>query len=460
MNKYNFMLILIVSLISKTILLSAQIGTPVEICSTYVSYATAYSNGQKISIPSAQRSDTIYVTYSYKEDTIHIAYSYDGGTTWHSQAFRATLFDNAHCPSLDIYDNSPWVVSEGDSAGIGEIFLMNPFVAGFPERISRTPGHSTLPAIVIDNTGNKHIVWQDNTPGNWDIYYKSTLSDTLNLSNNDSALDIYPSISIFNGNEVHVIWERYNTIDSTYSIVHRHLDEDVWLTEDFLAGPTDTPLHHPSLDFSHGEDSLSAAWEDSSAGKLDAYFYEGNGGNWPTSGNSRYPVVSTMGHIWSYLYWEDNSDGYDDIYGRNYYFMLPGWGSPYKFRTVYDDEDMHYPSVANCYVVWTQGDSPPYKIMFADEGLPANVEEPETPTSLELKVFSNPFTRSTTIDLPPSAQENFRLKIYDITGTLVRELPINERTWDGRNSKGEITKSGIYIFKIEGYKPAKVIKLL
>ncbi len=463
MSKYNFLSISIVTLILRTILLPAQIVTA-EIDSTYVNYATAYSNGHKIAIRGSTPSDVIFAVYTYNEDTIHIAYSYDGGTTWQSQGFWATLWDNAHFPSLDVYEDFPWVVSRGDSAGIGEIFLRNPFDYGVPKRISHTPGHSTLPAIVIDNSGNKHIVWQDSTPGNWDIYYacvsSTTVSDTLNLSNDSLSSDMYPSISIFNGNEVHVIWERYEPIcESPYSIVHRYLKNDIWSDVEFLAEPTYIPLHHPSLDFSHGEDSLSAAWEDSSAGKLDAYFYGGNGGNWATAGNSRYPVISTMGEIWSYLYWEDNSDGYDDIYGKSYYFIT-GWWNSYKFREHFGDEDMHYPSVADCYVVWTQGDSPPYKVMFADEGLPCGVEEPETQKTLELKAFPNPFTKSTTIELPPSAQENSRLKIYNITGTLIRELPANERTWDGRNSKGETTKSGIYIFKMDGYKPAKVIKLL
>jgi hypothetical protein len=459
MKKFSPLLILIILIISKTILLSAQVGTPVEICSTYVNYATAYSNGHKIAILGSAPSDTIYAVYSYKEDTIHIAHSHDGGATWQSQAFWATLWGNARFPSLDVYDNSPWIVSEGDSAGIGEIFLMNPFTWGFPERISHTPGHSTLPAIAIDSTGNMHIVWQDNTPGNWDIYYKSTLSDTLNLSNDSTASDMYPSISIFNGNEVHVIWERYEALcESPYSIVHRYLNNDIWADKEFLAEPTYIPLHHPSLDFSHGEDSLSAAWEDSSAGKSDAYFYGGNGGNMPTSGNSRYPVISTMRNVWSYLYWEDNSDGVDDIYAHTYYF-ISGWSS-YKFREAFRNKDMRHPSVADCYVIWTQGDSPPYKVMFAYEGLPCGVKEPETPASLELKAFPNPFTENITVSLPSSAKENFQLKIYDITGNLILELPTNQKTWNGRNSKGQATKSGIYIFRVEGYKPLKAIKLL
>lgn len=462
MRKYNCLISIISLLISKTILLSAQ-TVPVTICSTYVDFATAYSNGHKIANRGSAISDTIYVVYSYKEDTIHIAHSNDGGITWNSQSFWATTWGNAHFPSLDIYQNSPWVVSEGDSAGLREIFLMNPFSWGVPLRISNTLGHSTLPAIAIDPSGNKHIVWQDSTPGNWDIYYacvnSTTVSDTVNLSNDSLSADMYPSISIFNGNEVHVIWERYEAIcESPYSIVHRYLSNDVWANLEFLAEPTYTPLHHPSLDFSHGEDSLSAAWEDGTSGTLDAYFYGGNGGNLPTSGDSRYPVISTMGGIWSFLYWEDNSDGCDDIYARTYY-VTGGWQT-YKFRESYSNENMRYPSVADCYVVWTEGDSAPYKIMFANEGLPCGVEDREMPKTLELKAFPNPFTENITVLLPSTAEENFRLRIYDITGTLIRTLPANHRTWDGINSKGETSQSGIYILKVNGYRPVKIIKLL
>jgi hypothetical protein len=463
MKKFRFLLILVILIISKTICLNAQ-AVPVKICSTYVNYATAYSNGHKIANCGSAPSDIIFVVYNYKADTIHFAFSNDGGENWQSQTFWATLWGNAHFPSLDVYDNSPWIVSEGDSFGLGEIFLMNPFTWSFPERISHTPGHSTLPAIAIDTFGNKHIVWQDSTPGNWDIYYTPVSSsgdvgDILNLSNDSLASDIYPSISIFNGNEVHVIWERYETLcESPYSIFHRYLSNDLWSDEEFLAGPTYLPLHHPSLDFSHGDDSLSAAWEDSSAGKSDAYFHGGNGGNLPTTGNSKYPVISTMGNIWSYLYWEDNSDGVDDIYAHTYYFMS-GWSS-YKFREAFINEDMRHPSVADCYVIWTQGDFPPYKVMFAYEGLPCGVEEPETPASLELKGFPNPFMENIIINIPSSTKENFQLKVYDITGTLIQELPKNQKTWDGRNSKGKAAKSGIYILKIDGFKPLKVIKLL
>jgi hypothetical protein len=35
-----------------------------------------------------------------------------------------------------------------------------------------TASFSEVPALGVDSSGNLHLVWQDNTPGNYDIYYK------------------------------------------------------------------------------------------------------------------------------------------------------------------------------------------------------------------------------------------------------------------------------------------------
>lgn len=464
MKRSNFLFFGIIFFFFRTMPCAGQLYYSV-VGTTWVDYATAYSNGYKI-VPAGSIffEETLYAVYSYHEDTCYFAYSYDRGETWKSRYLFATVWENAHCPSLDVYGSLPYVVSEGDSAGKGEIFLKCPFDYCIPQRISYTTGHSTLPAIMIDTSRNMHIVWQDDTPGNWEIYYccaqyQAGVSDVVNLSNHSEATDIYPSISIYNGVEVHVTWERYDpTIYCPYCVVHRYRTNDTWSEEEFLAGCTGIPLHHPSLDYSHGEDSLSATWEDSSLGKSDAHFYGGNGGGFLTPGDSRYPVVSTMNTTWSYLYWEDNSDGYDDIYAHCYY-RCTDWRS-YKFRDVFGDEAMHHPSVANCYVVWTQGDSAPYRVMFCCEGYPIGVEENQTLDSKipKLEVYPNPFIRSTIISLS-HCQKDIQFEIYDLTGRLVRTLPGNHRIWDGRNSQCEEVQSGIYFVRGKGHQPVKVIKL-
>ena len=432
---------------------------------SYVDYATAYGNGFKVvPVMNTLPEDVIYAVYSYNEDTCYFAYSYDRGLSWTAQSFFATTYENAHFPSMDVYDSLPYIVSQGDSGGQGEIFLKCPLDWGIPQRISFTPGHSTLPAIVIDDNFDCHIVWQDDTPGNWEIYYccaqyQSGVSDTINLSNNSNSSDMYPSISIYNSNEVHIIWERYDsTTYSPYSIVHRYLSGGNWSAEDTLAGSTYIPLNHPSFDFCHGEDDISAVWEDSTSGNLDVYFYQGNIGGHPTSGQSRYPVISTIGTVWAYAYWEDDSDGYDDIYGVRYY--NPGTRRYlYKFRDVYGDEDMHYPNVTNCYVVWTQGDSAPYKVMFACEGYPIGIEEGQVEdiNTLKLQVYPNPFTSVVSVQLQcrGHSAEGIELTIYDVGGRLVKAVPLTTNPL----SLGTDLKMGVYFLKADGYKPVKVVKV-
>jgi hypothetical protein len=439
----------------------SQIGTSV------LSDATGYGNGFKVVAVQNQFPEVVlYAVYGATQDTCYFAYSHDRGISWTTQSFYATTCGNARYPSLDVCDSLPYVVTQGDSGGQSEIYLKCPLDWGIPQKVSSTSGYSTLPAIVIGDSFNCHIVWQDDSPGNPEIYYccahyPNSVTGMINLSNN-GADDRYPSISIFNGSEIHVVWERYDsTCYSPYSIVHRTFSGGAWANEDTLAPSMYIPYHHPSLDFCHGEDDISSAWEDSSSGNLDIYFYQGNPVGWPTTGQSRYPVLSTIGTTWSYAYWEDDSDGYDDVYADLFYFM---GGSSYKFRDRYGDEDMHYPTVTNCYVVWTQGDAPPYKVMFACEGYPIGVEEDEERglPSPRISLSPNPFVDRVEVRLHGASV----IRILDITGREVRELSIlNSQfsvpsyVWDGRDEEGRVVQSGIYFLKVEGFAPIKVVKL-
>jgi hypothetical protein len=435
-----------------------------EIGPSYINYATAYNNGYKIvPVPQTLPEDTLFAVYSYSVDTLYFAFSYDGGQSWETSPFTATQWGNGHYPALDVYNSLPFVVSEGDSGGQGDIFLKCPLDWSIPQRICNTPGHSTYPAMVIDDSFNTHIVWQDDSGGDWEIYYccahyDTSVSEIVNLSENVDIRDTYPTIGIYNGNEIHVVWERYDSACySPYSIVHRYLSGGSWSNEDTLAGSIYIPLHHPSLDFCHGEWGISGAWEDSSAGNLDIFFYQGIVGQYPTSGQSRYPVLSTMSTVWAYAYWEDNTDGYDDIYGVKLY-NPGGKRYMYKFRDEYGDEDMHHPNVTNCYVIWTQGNSPPYKVMFACEGYPVGItEEEKGKTSLpELQVTPNPFKQRINIMCSGfSEKQKSDLEIFDISGRLIDSVPLTS------NNLSLITdfKPGIYFLEVEGYEPVKVIKV-
>ena len=83
-------------------------------------------------------------------------------------------------------------------------------------------------------------------------------------------------------------------------------------------------------------------------------------------------------------------------------------------------------------------------------------EIPEAPKAFALhQNVPNPFNPATTIrfDLPRAAY--VRLNIYDVSGRLIRTLMdakmepgIKEIAWDGKDSKGQETTSGVYFYRL------------
>ncbi|MBN1756230.1 T9SS type A sorting domain-containing protein, partial [bacterium] len=331
------------------------------------------------------------------------------------------------------------IVYESDSAGFSEIFLECPYDFCTPLRLSYSSGFCTMPAIVVDDSGGVHVVWQYNLLGNSEIYYYYSSSycvpgTSINLSHSSMIYDTYPTISIFNGQQVHVLWRSEDPpCETPYSIRHAYLSDRIWSAHEAIAYDW-MHLDHPSLDYCHGEDSLSACWEN----RGDAFFYGGNGGGDSTTGFSGYPVVSTVGLTWSYLYWEDNSDDREDIMAQNYYDGLsPHHWTSYKFRDVYDDVEVHYPSVSNCCVIWTQGSDAPYEVRFRYEEYPTAVEEFQVqPTEYSITAYPNPFNHATTITFefnnPAYLQiysspritmlADWQVKIYDLAGHIISEF--------------------------------------
>jgi len=124
-------------------------------------------------------------------------------------------------------------------------------------------------------------------------------------------------------------------------------------------------LRHSALDFSHGEESLSACWKNSTPGNLEASFYGGNGGGYSTQGQSMYPVIATIGSAWSYLFWQGGSSGHKDIYYHLYYFYGPGWYDYGSLRSLFSiDEPIQFPNCCGAFLIWTQGENAPHSIYF------------------------------------------------------------------------------------------------
>jgi hypothetical protein len=80
------------------------------------------------------------------------------------------------------------------------------------KKLTWTAGDSKSPAIAIDALNVLHVVWFDYTPGNPDIYYRNstdagaTWSTIQNLTLN-SGNSMYPAMAVDSSGNVHVLWE-------------------------------------------------------------------------------------------------------------------------------------------------------------------------------------------------------------------------------------------------------------
>lgn len=88
--------------------------------------------------------------------------------------------------------------------------------------LSKSLGFSSDPRMVVSGS-SVYVVWEDFTPGNWDIYIKasndkgSTFGSAINLSNNDRESS-RPRLAA-SGDSVYVVWQEF-TSDS-YDILFR-----------------------------------------------------------------------------------------------------------------------------------------------------------------------------------------------------------------------------------------------
>jgi hypothetical protein len=77
-------------------------------------------------------------------------------------------------------------------------------------------------------------------------------------------------------------------------------------------------------------------------------------------------------------------------------------------------------------------------------------------TGAALSVYPNPFNPATTISFELTSRQNVSVRVYDIRGSLVRELDnrsfpagLTQISWDGRDQQGRPIATGIYLIHVK-----------
>jgi len=114
------------------------------------------------------------------------------------------------------------------------------------------------------------------------------------------------------------------------------------------------------------------------------------------------------------------------------------------------------PEIGDCEDPNWNGGSPCYSADTLVLGLPVGTDVPETPAANYLSQnYPNPFNPATKICYGLAGRSHVSLRIYDVSGRLLRVLVDaprqaghHEETWDGRDSGGRIVASGVYFYEL------------
>jgi hypothetical protein len=279
-----------------------------------------------------------YLHVVWQDDTpgnaeIYYRKSTNGGATWSTAARLTSTAGASECPAAAV-DSAGHihVVWQDSTTGNAEIYYKRSTNGGANwtanVRFTTNAGASKNPAIAIDPSGYLHVVWQDDTPGNADIYYKrstnggASWSANSKLTSNSGASEC-PAIAVSSAGYLHVVWQ-----DSTPGNAEIYYKKSVNSGGTWSASTRLTWTGGVSKNAAIGIDSsnyLHLLWQDFTPGNAEIYYKNSTNGGaaWGanqrltyTAGNSMDPSVAAdaAGHV--YAAWDDATPGNTEIYAR------------------------------------------------------------------------------------------------------------------------------------------------
>jgi len=143
------------------------------------------------------------------------------------------------------------------------------------KRLTWTPGSSGYPAITVDSSDNIHLVWQDDTSGSAEIYYKRRLAGSAAWSTSKQLTwtadrSSLPAIASDSTNAVHVVWAEGEYRDQKIFYKKSSDGGDTWTRNKRLSG-TSGSARWPALavDPSGG---VHVLWEGETLGSQEIYY--------------------------------------------------------------------------------------------------------------------------------------------------------------------------------------------
>jgi hypothetical protein len=230
-------------------------------------------------------------------------------------------------PAIAVDDSNIYVVWEDGTLGSPEIYFKRSDDGGITwtadMRLTNNAGGSYSPAIAV-NGSNIYVVWYDDTPGNYEIYFKRSGNGGASWGDNKRLRaanlgDAYSPAIAVDGLNIYVVWHDYTPGDSEIYFRKSDTGGGNWITKKSItnnAGGSYSPAI--AVDSS----DIYVVWYDDTPGNSEIYFKKSNDGGvtWTAgkkltnnTGNSATPAMAVDGSN-IYVVWSDDTPGDSEIY--------------------------------------------------------------------------------------------------------------------------------------------------
>lgn len=270
-------------------------------------------------------------TTGYSE--VYYKGSSDGGATWTTAKRLSSTTAGCYRPDIAVDSSGALHVVWYDFApGDYEVYYRKSPDGGITwtttKRITWTSGGSEYPAVAVDSSGNPHVAWMEYTLGNYEIYYKkstdggTTWSTAKRLTWTSESSD-EPALAVDSSGNPHVIW--YDQAPGNFEIFYRKSMDGgaAWTPAKRLTWDSDGSWY-PSIAVD-SSDILHLAWENATVGSPEIYYKKSadGGTTWTpikrltwTSGLSGSPIIAVDSSGNPHIVWYDDTPGNYEIYYR------------------------------------------------------------------------------------------------------------------------------------------------
>jgi hypothetical protein len=274
-------------------------------------------------------SDNIHVVWhdnSTAYTDIFYLKSTDGGATWSSKRLTFNSSDS-FSPSIAVDSNNHiHVVWDDFTPGTNDIYYKKSTDGGTTwstKRLTWTSSNSHEPIIASDKNDNLHVVWTDYTPGNFEVFYKKSTDGGVSWSTKRLTWNMggswYPTIAFDSSGNIHLVW--HDETPGNYEIYYKKSTTGgaSWSTKRLTWSSGDSRETAIAIDPS---DNIHVVWQDSTSSNNEIFYKRStnSGTTWASKrltwnpGSSEYSAVATDSNNRIHVVWQDETPGNWEIY--------------------------------------------------------------------------------------------------------------------------------------------------